>query len=107
MEKEGVAKGHGPEEKKKIVVVRTNAVEVVPKGPTNVEKVAKYLKDNPHKYCDDCLSAELGIDRHQINAICRETLKRKRRIKRTSWECFRCGKVKEVNKYVERPTTGK
>ncbi len=107
MEKEGLEKGHSQEEKKEILGVRMNAEDLVPKGSTNVKKVENFLKEHPHKYCDDCLSAELGIDRHQINAICLKTLKRQRRIKRTSWECFRCGKDKEVNKYVERPTTGK
>jgi hypothetical protein len=101
MEKEGVLKGHNQEEKKEIVVVRANAVEVVPKGPTNVEKVEKFLKDNPHKYCDDCLSAILKIyPRQQVNQICRENLRGV--IRRREGECFRCEKYKLVNRYEVR-----
>ena len=100
MEKEGVEKGHSQEEKKEIGVYIEDIekLEIVPKGPTQAEIVEKFLREHPHKYCDDCLSAILKIyPRQRVNQICREDLRGV--IRRREGECFMCEKYKLVNRY--------
>jgi hypothetical protein len=38
----------------------------------NPEKVHSFLKRNPNKwFCDDCIQAGSGVDRHEVNTIAR------------------------------------
>lgn len=65
---------------------------------TKAMEIIEFLKNNENKrYCDDCLSAFLGIyPRQQVNQICRD-LYDQGLILREKGKCSSCSKVKLVN----------
>lgn len=60
---------------------------------TNEEKLIKFLTENNHRYCDDCLAKILNISKRQtVNQICNKNLDIF--TKEKNLHCHNCNKIK-------------
>ena len=72
---------------------------------SNADVILEFLEANPSgRYCDDCLSSQLGITpRQQVNQI-GNTLLRQGAIQRRKGRCTLCGKYNKIVNYLEAST---